>query len=121
MVCTFFLDFELVERVSSATGGNAFSIPVNNTDNTAYEKFEKFYFKISSPTLKNASAKFSCEASSSNITFRMADTFYKEEDNFIMVGKQAKDTIEVKISGLSADGPYTKIISILGRGTNQVF
>jgi hypothetical protein len=89
------------------------------TDDVAYVNFEDFYFNISSPILRNVKLSFNCDAALSNITIGIGNTFYKERDNFI-VGKQTNRPIELKITGLSIDGPYSKTIEIPPIESDQV-
>ncbi len=112
----YILDFLLVKNVSHQSGGNALQVHI---DDEAYVDFENFYFNISSPVLKNVQLHFNCKAALSNITIGMGNAFYNDVDNFI-VGKQTKGTIELKISGMSANGPYTDTIRIPPLQLNQV-
>lgn len=105
-----------MKNISDATGGKALRI---KTSDVAYVKFEKFYFHISSAVLKNVSLGMNCEATLNNITIGMKNTFHADEDNFI-VGRQTKEPIHLKISGISAKGPYSKNITIPGLQPNQV-
>ncbi len=70
--------------------------------------------------LYNVSLEPNCDPGLSNITIGMRNSFHDDEDNLI-IGRQLKEPIHLRITGVSSIGPFVENITIPGLQQNQVY